>query len=81
MEVNKAATQLSAEALALCARNYGKVGSGCGRCPIQSACHAPIAYLSAETLDTWRTNINAAVSKAEAGNDLNSRTESLRDAP
>jgi hypothetical protein len=58
--------QLSAEALATCARNYGKLGSGCGRCPIQSVCHAPIAYLSVETLDAWRTNINDALAKASA---------------
>lgn len=48
------------KASAVCAANYGKQGSGCGRCPIQAACHSPVKPLTQATLDAWRQRVAAA---------------------
>lgn len=60
------APSLTDKALAVCAWHYGNAGSGCGRCPIQSACHGPdglIGRLTNESLAAWQGRVNAAAEK------------------
>lgn len=57
--------ELSEAALSLCAKHYNK-GNGCGRCPIQEPCHRPTRPLTWDSLNDYRSNINAAAAKAQA---------------
>jgi len=51
------------KASAVCAQHYGKQGSGCGRCPIQAACHSPVKPLTQQTLDAWRQRVADAAER------------------
>lgn len=61
------ADQLSDKAQAVCAWHYGNAGSGCGKCPIQQACHSgTTGRLSEASLNDWRQRVNAAAEKVQA---------------
>ncbi len=51
---------------AVCAKHYGKLGSGCGKCPIQQACHSNCTPLTWETLNAWRQRCADAAEKVAA---------------
>lgn len=59
------ADALSPEALAICAAHWGRLGSGCGQCPIRRECQTPVQPLTAETLAAWRGRLNAAALQHE----------------
>lgn len=54
---------LTTKAQAVCAQHYGKLGSGCGKCPIQSACHSPVNPLTQQTLAAWRQRVADAAER------------------
>lgn len=56
---------LSPGALAICASHFGRLGSGCGRCPIHAECSAPVQPLTAEALSAYRLRLNNAAGLAE----------------
>ena len=51
---------LSPAAVALCRENFGRLGAGCGRCPMHTECSTPVQPLTADTLSTWRGRVNSA---------------------
>lgn len=58
-----ATAQLDPKAAAVCAKNYGSVGSGCGRCPIYAACTSGCTPLTRETLAAWQQRVADAAAK------------------
>lgn len=56
---------LSDTAIAVCKANYGKIGSGCGRCPIQAqCCSGPTGRLTDDAMNAWRNRVNEAAETA-----------------
>jgi len=55
--------QLSAEAIQLCEKNYGKVGSGCGKCPINSECTRGTNGWSIDALNDHTEKVNFATGR------------------
>lgn len=49
----------------VCEAHYGNVGSGCGKCPIQSECHA-LHQWSEVGLAKWRDDLAEAAKKVVA---------------
>ncbi len=54
------ADTLSPQVLAICAQHFGRLGSGCGRCPIHAECSTPVQPLTRETLAAHRQRVNDA---------------------
>ena len=48
-------SQLSEKSQVICERHYD---CSCNHCPLQPACHKPIAILTQKSLDEWRERIN-----------------------
>lgn len=59
------ADALSPEALAICAAHWGRLGSGCGQCPIRRECQTPVQPLTVETLAARVARVNAAAQRHE----------------
>jgi hypothetical protein len=56
-------TPLSDAVIAVCEKHYGKMGSGCGRCPILTECTGGMQW-SDEGLREWRERCNEAALRA-----------------
>ena len=57
--------ELSQAALAACREHFGRLGSGCGRCPIHTECCTPVQPLTRETLSAYRQRLNAAAERTQ----------------
>ncbi len=54
---------LSPAAVALCRENFGRLGAGCGRCPMHTECSTPVQPLTQETLGAYRQRVNDAADR------------------
>ena len=52
--------KLASAPLFVCHLHFEKVGSGCGKCPISSACPAGLETVGFEALQDFRTKANKA---------------------
>lgn len=59
------AEALSPAALATCRAHFGRLGSGCGRCPIHTECRAPVQPMTEETLAAYRQRLNEAAERTQ----------------
>ncbi len=56
-------TPLSQAAITVCEQNYGQIGSGCNRCPINKECIDGRVRINEESLKDWRWRIDLAAAK------------------